>query len=64
MLSGKTTKHWMRIFYGLKSIWQLKHSSLDEKGEKDYWQAGKSADSIHGIKSCEEIMQQLIGDQV
>ena len=64
MLSGNTTKHWMRMFYGLKSIWQLKHSSLDEKGEKDYWQAGKSAGSIHNIRSCEEIMQQLIGDQV
>ena len=64
MLSGNTTKHWMRMFYGLKSIWQLKHSSLDEKGEKDYWQAGKSAGSIHSVESCADIMQQLIGDRV
>jgi nitronate monooxygenase len=64
MLSGKRTKHWMRMFYGLKSIWQLKHSSLDEKGEKDYWQAGKSAGGIHSIESCETIMQHLIGDEV
>ena len=60
MLSGKVTRHWMRIYYGLKSIWQLKHSSLDEKGEKDYWQAGKSAGSIHRVETCQAIMQQLI----
>ena len=64
MLSGNVTKHWMRIYYGLKSIWQLKHSSLDEKGEKDYWQAGKSADSIDRIENCDSIMQQLINNKV
>ena len=60
MLSGKNTKHWMRMFYGLKSIWQLKRSSLDEKGDKDYWQAGKSVGSINGIESCDAIMQELM----
>ena len=60
MLAGKKTKHWMRIFYGLKSIWQLKHSSLDEKGEKDYWQAGKSVAGINSIESCATIMQDLL----
>jgi nitronate monooxygenase len=60
MLSGKNTRHWMRMFYGLKSIWQLKRSSLDEKGDRDYWQAGKSAGSINGIESCDAIMQELM----
>ena len=60
MLSGKRTKHWMRMYYGLKSIWQLKRSSLDESGTGDYWQAGKSAGAIHSIDSCETIMQQLV----
>lgn len=60
MLSGNRTKHWMRIFYSLKSIWQLKHSSLDETGEKDYWQAGKSVAGINEIESCENIMRQLV----
>ena len=63
MLKGNKTKHWMRMFYGLKSIWQLKRSSLDEKGEKDYWQAGKSVAGIEGIESCETIMQQLVGEK-
>lgn len=61
MLSGNRSKHWMRMYYGLKSIWQLKHSSLDEKGEKDYWQAGKSVAGIKRIDDCDSIMQQLIG---
>jgi nitronate monooxygenase len=64
MLSGNRTKHWMRMFYGLKSIWQLKRSSLDESGEQDYWQAGKSAGAIHDIQSCEQIIRQLMtGDR-
>src|SRR5688500_3306662 len=42
MLRGRRTQHWMRTLYALKSIWQLKRSSLDETGARDYWQAGKS----------------------
>ena len=60
MLSGNRSKHWMRMYFGLKSIWQLKHSSLDEKGEKDYWQAGKSVAGIKRIDDCDSIMQQLL----
>jgi len=64
MLKGKRTRHWMRLFYGLRSIWQLKRSSLDESGEKDYWQAGKSVAGIHGVESCATIMQRLIAGGV
>ncbi len=46
MLRGRRTKHWMRTIYALKSLWQLKRASLDESGERDYWQAGKSAGKI------------------
>ncbi len=60
MLAGERRKHWMRLFYGLKSIWQLKRSSLDDSGEQDYWQAGKSVADIHDIRSCESIVQSLI----
>ena len=60
MLAGKKTKHWMRMFYGLKSIWQLKQSLQGETGEKDYWQAGKSVAEIDSIESCASIMQHLM----
>jgi nitronate monooxygenase len=57
MLRGRRTKHWMRTFYALKSIWQLKRSSLDESGEKDYWQAGKSVAAITSIEPAGEIVR-------
>lgn len=60
MLAGNSRRHWMRMYYALKSIWQLKHSSLDESGDKDYWQAGMSVSGIDAIESCEEIMRQLM----
>ncbi len=63
MLGGNTTKHWMRMYYALKSIWQLKRSSLDETGTRDYWQAGKSVSGIDRVKSCESIMQQLLSPE-
>ena len=60
MLAGQYRKHWMRTFYALRAIWQLKKSSLDESGKNDYWQAGKSVDDIHNIASCDEIIQRLV----
>ncbi len=61
MLGGNRSKHWMRIYYGLKSIWQLKRSSLDESGARDYWQAGKSVAGIDSVETCETIVRQLTG---
>ncbi|HEX6940561.1 MAG TPA: nitronate monooxygenase [Longimicrobiales bacterium] len=49
MLRGRRTKRWMRTFYAWKSAWQLKRASLDETGELDYWQAGKSVAGIDEI---------------
>ncbi len=60
MLSGNRAKHWMRIIYALKSIWQLKKSSLDETGKRDYWQAGKSVAGIDSIQTCDKIIQNLM----
>ena len=59
MLRGHKTKHWMRMFYGLKSIWQLKRSSLDESGDKDYWQAGKSVSGIDRIEPVGDIVRRF-----
>jgi NAD(P)H-dependent flavin oxidoreductase YrpB (nitropropane dioxygenase family) len=59
MLRGHRTKHWVRTFYALKSIWQLKRSSLDETGTKDYWQAGKSVEGIHAIEPAGAIVRRF-----
>lgn len=59
MLRGRRTKRWMRMFYGLKSVWQLKRSSLDESGAKDYWQAGKSVSGIERVEPAGEIVRRF-----
>ena len=49
----------MRSYFGLKSVWQLKRSSLDESGSKDYWQAGKSVAGIHSIEHAGDIVREF-----
>jgi nitronate monooxygenase len=59
MLRGHRTKRWMRTFYGLKSVWQLKRSSLDTTGSRDYWQAGKSVAGIDSIEPAGAIVRRF-----
>jgi nitronate monooxygenase len=56
MLRQRRTKHLMRTIYALRSLWQLKRASLDETGNKDYWQAGKSVASIDRIEAAGAIV--------
>ncbi|MEW8079033.1 MAG: hypothetical protein AB2822_13220, partial [Candidatus Thiodiazotropha endolucinida] len=56
MLKGNRTKHWMRMFYTLRSAFQLRQSSLDEKGEMEFWQAGKSVSGIHKVEPVTTII--------
>jgi nitronate monooxygenase len=59
MLRQRRTKHLMRTIFALRSLWQLKRASLDESGEKDYWQAGKSAGVIERIEPAGEIVRRF-----
>lgn len=59
MLRQRRTKHLMRTIYALRSLWQLKHASLDERGEKDYWQAGKSAATITRVEPAGDIVRRF-----
>ncbi len=54
LLRGRRTKHWMRLFYTLKSFFLLKRSLTDEK--KEFWQAGKSVAGIHGVEPAGDIV--------
>jgi len=56
MLRGHKTKHWMRTLYALRSAWELKRTSLDERGGKEYWQAGRSVAGIKEILPAAEIV--------
>jgi len=60
MLRGRRRKHLMRMIYALKSLYQLKHASLDESGEKDYWQAGKSVAGIQSVETVQAIVEHFV----
>ena len=68
MLRGRKTKHWMRSFYALKSMWQLKRTAFDEAGATEYWQAGKSVARIDRVvpaaavvEACERAWREAAG---
>ena len=49
-------KHYMRMFYTLKSVWQLKQASMKGMNYKDYFQAGKSVQGITAVEPAREIV--------
>jgi nitronate monooxygenase len=57
LLRGRRTKHLMRTFYALRSVWELKRALLDE--EKEYWQAGQSVETIHAIEPAGAIVRRF-----
>jgi nitronate monooxygenase len=57
MLRHRRTKRLMRSLYALRSLWQLKRASLDQTGQRDYWQAGRSVAQIDEIMSAGEIVR-------
>jgi nitronate monooxygenase len=56
LLRGPKTKHWMRLIYSLKSVWQLKKSVLKGSAYKDYYQAGKSVEGVKKVETVAEIV--------
>jgi nitronate monooxygenase len=59
MLKGRKTKHWMRMFYSLQSVWKLKRSSVRAFSYKDYLQAGKSVAGIEKVEPAGEIVRRF-----
>jgi len=59
MLNHEKLKHFMRTILALKSLRSLKHALLDQTGDVDYWQAGKSVENIDSIISVEEIINEF-----
>ncbi|MCH8080262.1 MAG: hypothetical protein IIA06_10895 [Proteobacteria bacterium] len=63
LLRSNRTKHWMRTFYTLQSIWKLKKAAMQGMSYRDYFQAGKSVVGIHEIISVKEIIEQIISTE-
>lgn len=60
LLKHPTFKHYMRLMYTLKSVWQLKQSNKKGSTYKDFWQAGKSVETIDSVLSVKDIIRQLV----
>lgn len=61
LLRHPRLKHYMRMFYTLLSIWQLRRASQEGAGYRDYWQAGQSVDGIDRIEPAGDVVRQLVG---
>ncbi len=64
LLRTNRTKHWMRTYYTLQSIWKLKKAAMQGMNYKDYFQAGKSVANIHEIISAKAIVEKITASEV
>ncbi|MFC1848678.1 NAD(P)H-dependent flavin oxidoreductase [candidate division CSSED10-310 bacterium] len=59
LLQHPTLKYYMRGYYSLLSLWQLKKATLHGLNYNDYFQAGKSVAGIHRIESAGTIVRRF-----
>lgn len=60
LLKNNRTKHWMRTYYSLKSVWQLKKSLHRGSDYKEFYQAGKSVGEISEIVSVKDAIASMV----
>lgn len=59
LLRANRTRHWMRTFYSLQSIWKLKRAALQGMGYRDIFQAGKSVQGIDAVRPVADIVAEF-----
>jgi len=59
LLQNRKTKHYMRMAYQLKSVWQLKRASLKGANYKDFFQAGKSVAGVAEVESAADVVRRF-----
>ena len=59
-LNHPKLKYVMRTILALKSLQSFKRSMFAQTGDNDYWQAGKSVESIDAVLSVDEIIEQFV----
>jgi nitronate monooxygenase len=55
-LRNKRTKHYLRMLYSLRSVWQFKRSLQEGNSYKEYYQAGKSVHAVESILGAGQIV--------
>ena len=66
LLQGRRTRHWMRTYYVLSSLWRLRSAATKGSAYKDFFQAGKSVEGIDDVPSAEQIVKSfaaVLGDE-
>jgi nitronate monooxygenase len=56
LLRNAKTKHYMRLFYSLTSIFQLKRSNHRGSGYQAYYQAGQSVQGVERVEPAADII--------
>jgi nitronate monooxygenase len=59
LLRHRRSKHWVRTFYSLRSVWQLKRASLRGISYRDYFQAGKSVAGIERVEPAGDVVRRF-----
>jgi nitronate monooxygenase len=59
LLQHPRFKHWVRTYYSLRSLVQLKRASLRGSAYREYFQAGRSVDSIDGVEPAGEVVRRF-----
>jgi len=59
LLRRPRAKRAVRLYYSLKSVWQLKRATLGGLGYRDYFQAGKSVDGVERVESAGDIVRRF-----
>jgi nitronate monooxygenase len=59
MLKHRKLKHYMRLIYTLKSLWQLKRASLQGMNYKDFFQAGRSVSGVDSVERAGEVVKRF-----
>jgi nitronate monooxygenase len=57
MFRGRRTKKWIRSYYGVRSMWDLRRSLKATSGATDYWQAGRSVEGIESVIGAGDVVR-------
>lgn len=57
LLRHPKTKHYMRMYYTVQSMFKLRSASTKGANYQDYWQAGRSVEHIDAIESAADVVR-------
>lgn len=59
LLQHRKFKHWMRLFYQIKSVYGFRKSIIKPQSYDDYWQAGQSVEGIDKVEKAGDVVRRF-----